>query len=72
MLAKGYFVKENPRRKGHKKFDPNAYYFEITEDGQIAVIENGEAGRGFVNEVYRGNLKIVIPAMAARTALPLR
>ena len=30
----------------------------ITEDGQVAVVENGEAGRGFTNEAYRGNLKI--------------
>lgn len=58
LLAKGYFVKEKSAPEGHK-IDPNAYYFEITEDGQIAVIENGEAGRGFVNEAYRGNLKIV-------------
>lgn len=36
----------------------NAYYFSITEDGQVAVVENGEAGHGFTNEAYRGNLKI--------------
>lgn len=34
------------------------YYFSITEDGQVAVVENGEAGHGFTNEAYRGNLKI--------------
>lgn len=45
------------RVEGHK-LDPNAYYFEITTDGQVVVVENGESGRGFVNEAYRGNLKI--------------
>ena len=57
LLAKGYFVKEKTAPEGHK-LDPNAYYFEITTDGQVVVVENGEAGRGFVNEAYRGNLKI--------------
>ena len=32
--------------------------FEIITDGQVVVVENGESGRGFVNEAYRGNLKI--------------
>ena len=58
LLAKGYFVKEKTPPKGFKA-DPQAYYFEITQDGQTVVIENGEAGQGFVNEAYRGNLKIV-------------
>ena len=40
------------------QLDENAYYFAITEDGQVAVVENGEAGRGFTNEAHRGNLKI--------------
>ena len=57
LLAKGYFIKEKTAPEGHK-LDPNAYYFEITTDGQVVVVENGEAGRGFVNEAYRGNLKI--------------
>ena len=57
LLAKGYFVKEKTAPEGHK-LDPNAYYFEITTDGQVVVVENGESGRGFVNEAYRGNLKI--------------
>lgn len=58
LLAKGYFVKEKTAPEGYK-LDENAYYFEITEDGQTVIIENGEAGRGFTNEAFRGNLKIV-------------
>ena len=57
LLAKGYFVKEVKAPEGYQ-LDENAYYFAITEDGQVAVVENGEAGRGFTNEAYRGNLKI--------------
>ena len=57
LLAKGYFVKES-KAPANYQLDENAYYFEITEDGQVAVVENGEAGRGFTNEAYRGNLKI--------------
>ncbi len=57
LLAKGYFVKESKAPEGYQ-IDKNAYYFEITEDGQVAVVENGGAGRGFTNEAYRGNLKI--------------
>lgn len=57
ILAKGYFVKEKKAPEGYQ-LDEKAYYFAITEDGQTVVIENGEAGRGFTNEAYRGNLKI--------------
>ena len=57
LLAKGYFIKEKTAPEGYQ-LDENAYYFAITEDGQVAVIENGDAGRGFTNEAYRGNLKI--------------
>lgn len=57
LLAKGYFVKEVKAPEGYQ-LDENAYYFAITQDGQVAVVENGEAGRGFTNEAYRGNLKI--------------
>lgn len=57
LLAMGYFVKEVKAPEGYQP-DENAYYFEITGDGQVAVVENGEAGRGFTNEAYRGNLKI--------------
>ena len=57
LLARGYFVKELKAPEGYQ-LDENTYYFAITEDGQVAVIENGEAGYGFSNEAYRGNLKI--------------
>ena len=57
LLAKGYFVKESKAPEGYQ-MDENAYYFEITEDGQVAVVENSGAGCGFTNEAYRGNLKI--------------
>ena len=50
-------MKESKAPEGYQ-LDENAYYFAITEDGQVAVVENGEAGRGFTNEAYRGNLKI--------------
>ena len=50
-------MKESKAPEGYQ-LDENAYYFAITEDGQVAVVENGEAGRGFTNEAYRGNLNI--------------
>ncbi|MDL2252778.1 class B sortase [Ruminococcaceae bacterium OttesenSCG-928-I18] len=58
LLALGYFVKETVAPTGCI-LDENAYYFEITEDGQMVVIENDVEGRGFVNEALRGNLRIV-------------
>lgn len=58
LLAGGYFIKESKAPKGYIQ-DEKAYFFAITEDGQVAVIENGEKGRGFTNEAFRGNLKIV-------------
>lgn len=57
LFAGGYFIKESKAPEGYQ-LDENAYYFAIAEDGQVAVVENGEAGRGFTNEAYRGNLKI--------------
>ncbi len=57
LLAKGYFIKESQAPEGYE-LDENAYYFQISEDGQTVVVENGEAGRGFTNEAKRGNLKI--------------
>ena len=65
LLAKGYFVKESKAPEGYQ-LDGNAYYFAITEDGQVAVVENGEAGRGFTNEAYRGNLKITTDSSDGR------
>ena len=58
LLAGGYFIKESKAPTGYIQ-DENAYYFTIETDGQVAVIENGEKGRGFTNEAFRGNLKIV-------------
>lgn len=57
LLAKGYFIKESQAPEGYE-LDENAYYFQISEDGQTVVVENGEAGCGFTNEAQRGNLKI--------------
>lgn len=57
LLANGYFIKESQAPEGYE-LDENAYYFQISEDGQTVVVENGEAGRGFTNEAQRGNLKI--------------
>lgn len=58
LLAKGYFIKEGRAPEGYVP-DENTYFFEITEDGQTVIVENGEAGQGFINEAQRGNLKIV-------------
>ena len=47
---------------GHRDLPQNEINLSLihifTEDGQVAVVENGEAGHGFTNEAYRGNLKI--------------
>ena len=53
----GYFVKEQKAPEGFY-LDENAYYFEITEHGKTAIVEN-EAGKGFVNQGQVGSLKIV-------------
>ena len=37
--------------------DENAYYFQITEDGQTVIVEN-EAGKGFLNNAQRGSIRI--------------
>ena len=57
LLYGGYFVKETKAPEGFY-LDGNAYYFEITEDGKTATVEN-EAGKGFVNAPQVGSLKIV-------------
>lgn len=47
-LRKGsYLVKEKTAPEG-SLLDENVYAFSITEDGQVAVIEN-ETGVGFMN-----------------------
>ena len=53
----GYFVKEQKAPEGFY-LDENAYYFEITEHGKTAIVEN-EAGKGFVNQGQVGSLKII-------------
>lgn len=55
--AGGYLVREAEAPEGYV-LDENAYYVEITTDGEVCVVEN-EAGVGFVNQPLRGTLKIV-------------
>lgn len=53
----GFFVKEQTAPEGFC-LDENAYYFEITEDGEIVTVEN-EAGKGFMNQPKVGSIKII-------------
>ena len=53
----GYFLKEKAAPDGFYP-DENAYYFEITADGETVTVEN-EAGKGFVNAAQVGSLRIV-------------
>lgn len=55
--AGGYLVRESQAPEGYV-LDENAYYAEITTDGEVCVVEN-EAGAGFLNQPLRGALKIV-------------
>lgn len=55
--AGGYLVRESQAPEGYV-LDENAYYAEITTDGEVCVVEN-EAGVGFLNQPLRGALKIV-------------
>lgn len=57
LEAGGYLVREAEAPEGYV-LDENAYYAEITTDGEVCVVEN-EAGVGFVNQPLRGALKIV-------------
>lgn len=52
-----YIVRELTAPAGYV-LDENAYYVEITTDGEVCVVEN-EAGVGFLNQPLRGALKIV-------------
>jgi SrtB family sortase len=58
LLAGGYFIKEKSAPEGGYIRDESAYFFAIEEDGQVVIVENGEPGQGFVNDAYRGNLRI--------------
>ena len=53
----GYFLYEKTAPEFFNK-DDGYYYFEITADGEIVIVEN-EAGIGFVNTAKVGSLKIV-------------
>lgn len=57
LMYGGYFVKEKSAPAGFI-LDGNAYYFSITENGKTVTVEN-KAGKGFVNAVQKGSLKIV-------------
>lgn len=55
--AGGYLVKEVEAPEGYV-LDENAYYVEISIDGEVCSVEN-EAGAGFLNQPQCGALKIV-------------
>lgn len=56
ILYGGVLVKESKAPEGFL-LDENAYYVEITENGQTYEVEN-EAGKGFVNRAQTGSLRI--------------
>lgn len=53
----GYLVKETVAPEGFY-LDDGVYYVNIDTDGKIYEVEN-EAGKGFINQAQRGNLKII-------------
>ena len=53
----GYLVKETVAPKGFY-LDDGVYYVNVDTDGKVYEVEN-EAGKGFINQAQRGNLKIV-------------
>lgn len=53
----GYFLHEKVAPEGFI-LDEGYYYFSITHDGEIVIVENN-AGVGFINEAKKSNLKIV-------------
>lgn len=53
----GYLVKETVAPKGFY-LDEGVYYVNVDADGKIYEVEN-EAGKGFINQAQRGNLKII-------------
>ena len=57
LEAGGYLVKEVEAPEGYV-LDENAYYVEISIDGEVCSVEN-EAGAGFLNQPQCGALKIV-------------
>ena len=57
LVYGGYFVRETKAPEGFY-LDSNAYYFEITQHGEIEIVEN-EAGKGFINDAQVGSLRII-------------
>ena len=57
LLYGGVLIKEKTAPDGFY-LDENTYYIMIDTDGKTYEVEN-EAGKGFYNQAFRGNLKIV-------------
>ena len=57
LVYGGYFVQEAKAPDGFY-LDSNAYYFEITQHGELEIVEN-EAGKGFINAAQVGSLRII-------------
>ena len=57
LVYGGYFVQETKAPDGFY-LDSNAYYFEITQHGELEIVEN-EAGKGFINAAQIGSLRII-------------
>lgn len=57
LVYGGYFVQETKAPDGFY-LDSNAYYFEITQHGELEIVEN-EAGKGFINAAQVGSLRII-------------
>lgn len=53
----GALIREKTAPEGFY-LDENVYYISIEQDGETYEVEN-KAGVGFINQVHRGNLKIV-------------
>lgn len=53
----GYLVRETVAPEGFY-LDDGVYYVSVDTDGKIYEVEN-EAGKGFINQAQRGNLKII-------------
>lgn len=56
LLYGSYLVKEKTAPVGFY-LDPNAYAFQITENGATVIVEN-EAGKGFINAAQTGSIRI--------------
>ena len=57
LVYGGVLIKEKTAPDGFY-LDENTYYIMIDTDGKTYEVEN-EAGKGFYNQAFRGNLKIV-------------